>query len=434
MDQTVSVPWLVPAAFAALAFALAFARVDIALTLLILATALDRYRFDVFGAGLRVEHFMFFGAAAAWLYRARPARADWYFTRADLLLVGYLLLALVSSLLFAPQLRESLKFLGLMGFGVILYWVVRALAANARELSRGVATLVVVGVTASLVGIAAWLAFPLGINLGVQTYALENFVTFSPFGTLFDSNTFGMYAMAATLLQVILVLQARGRPRIALAVGIAITLTAVALSLTRTAWIGLVVGLGLVLLVSPRRRWALAIGAGAAALVIVALVVSSVLAGGENALAQFSAARVLTSRSIVFRLDAYLRAWNDFLASPWLGNGVNVFAQKYTSPAGARDWISNFFLMTLHDTGIIGLMLLLAWLGWLAVEVGRAYRTQREPTRTLLLGLSIAYVALLVTYQATTVFWLGWNWIYLGLLRACTLVNGRAADAAESLT
>ena len=35
--------------------------------------------------------------------------------------------------------------------------------------------------------------------------------------------------------------------------------------------------------------------------------------------------------------------------------------------------------------------------------------------RTFLLALAIAYVALFVTYQATTVFWLGFNWVYLGL-------------------
>ena len=47
------------------------------------------------------------------------------------------------------------------------------------------------------------------MNLGVQIYALDNFTTHSPFGSLFDSNTLGMYAMAVTLLQVTLLVDAQ---------------------------------------------------------------------------------------------------------------------------------------------------------------------------------------------------------------------------------
>src|SRR5581483_4834293 len=131
-------------------------------------------------------------------------------------------------------------------------------------------------------------------------------------------------------------------------------------------------------------------------------------------------------------LDAYARAWNDFLAHPLLGNGVNVFAQKYTSPAGARDWISNLVLMALHDTGIVGTLLLGAWLMGLGAAVWHALRVGRGMPRTFLLALSIAYVALLFCYQATSVFWLGWNWVYLGLLAGGTLVVTQWAEQNAS--
>ncbi len=427
IDQTVNAPLWVPAALSILSFALCYLRVELTLPLLIVATALDRYRFDVAGAGLRIEHFVFLGTVLAWALRIRPSWRSLSFSRADWLLAIYLLLALFSSLLFAPVLRESLKFLGLMLFGVVLYWLVRAVASTPEAFKRGVWTLVITGVAASAFGLAAWIAYPLGVNLGVQIYSLEQFTTQSPYGTLFDSNTLGMYAMAATLVQATLLLDPHfARWRGWLAGGTLVTLVTVALSLTRTAWIGLVFGLVLVLVFSPRRRWAIAIGGAALVLVAAALMANSALAGGGQAVANLSVLRLLTSKSILFRLDAYVRAWNDFLASPLLGNGVNVFAQKYTSPSGTRDWISNFFLMTLHDTGITGTLFLLAWLGWLAYETYRALRRAEGAARTMLLALSIAYVALFVTYQATTVFWLGFNWIYLGLIRAGgTLTNVR---------
>src|SRR5581483_337078 len=115
---------------------------------------------------------------------------------ADLLLVAYLASGLLSSVLYAPSLKESLKFLALMIFGVVLYWLVRAIASHTREFRVGVWTLIIAGVGAAAFGILAWLVSPFGINLGVQIYALDNFQTVSPFGTLFDSNTLGMYAMA----------------------------------------------------------------------------------------------------------------------------------------------------------------------------------------------------------------------------------------------
>jgi O-antigen ligase len=381
---------------------------------------MNRYRFDLAGAGLRIEHFVCAGVALGWFLRVRPEWKQLGFSRADLILVAYLGLALLSSLTFAPVVRESLKFFGLMAFGVGLYLLVRAIGSlSLGSFALGVISLIVVGVAASLFGIAAWVVYPMGLNLGVQVYTLDNFTTHSPFGTLFDSNTLGLYAMGATLMQVTLLVDTQFlRWRGWLAAGTLITLVAVALSLTRAAWLGLVVGLFLVLLSSPRRRFAIAVGGAALALVIVALVANSALAGGGGALAEFSVARVLTSRSIFFRLDAYARAWNDFVASPILGNGVNVFAQNHVSPAGGRDWISNFFLMTLHDTGVVGLALLLGWLGWLAAETWRALKAATGTRRTFLLALAIAYVALFITYQATTVFWLGWNWVYLGLVRA----------------
>lgn len=432
LDQIVNTPWYVPAFFSFGAFVFTWLRVEWALPLVIAATAFDRYRFDVAGAGLRVEHFVFLGVVLAWIFKTRPSVKQFHFTRADILLAGFLGATLLSSLLYAPLARESLKFFGLMGYAVLLYLFIRAAGSHARAFTRAVWALIVVGVSASAFGVFAWLVFPLGIQLGVQTYSLGTFETFSAYGILYDSNTLGMFAMATALLQMTLLPDARfARWRIALSAGVVVTLLAVALSLTRTAWIGLAIGLFLIFVFSPRRRWALVFGGAAVALVVGALLVSSALAGGGGALADFSVTRLLTSKSIFFRLDAYARAWQDFLTYPLLGNGANSFAQKYTSPAGTRDWISNLALMTLHDTGIVGTVLLGGWLIWLGVETWRALKIS-SPQRTFLMALAIAYVALLVCYQATSVFWLGWNWIYLGLLAAGNLAVTHQGESYEN--
>ena len=433
LDQTVNAPWYVPLFFAAGAFAVTWARAELALPLLVLFSAFDRYRFEIAGAGLRVEHFVFLGAALAWVTRTRPNFKSFYFSRADFLLAAYLGVGLIASLWYAPNARESLKFLGLMAYGVALFWFVRALSADAAAFARGMWALILVGVGASAFGIFAWLLFPFGVNLGVQTYTLESFETFSAYGILYDSNTLGMYAMAAALVQITLVLDASfARWRGALGAGIVLTLTAVALSLTRTAWIALLCGLFLILLSSPRRRWALAIGGAALVLLVGALVLSSALAGGGSALADFSAARLFASKSVFFRLEGSARAWQDFLTSPLLGHGVNTFAQKYDSPAGTRDWISNWALMALHDTGVVGFAILAAWLLWLGAQTWRTLRAARGQLRVFLLALAIAYAALLIAYQATSVFWLGWNWVYVGLLAGGNVAVRREAARNET--
>lgn len=388
-----------------------------ALPVLIAGTLADRYRFDVAGAGLRLEHFVFVGVALGWLWRVRPSLKQLALNRADLLLVGYLVVAFIASWLSAPSLSESLKFLALMAFGVVLFWFVRAsVATGAREFERAVISLIVIGAAAMLYGILAWLVYPFGTNLGVQTYVLQNFETWSPYGTLWDANTFGIFAMALALVLMTLWFDLPGAlPRGWLGAGIVVALVAMALSLTRTAWIGLGAGVLLLILYSPQRRRAMALGSTALLLVALALVVNSALAGAD--VSAGSLERLLTSQSIFFRLDVYARAWSDWLQNPWLGNGVNVFAQKYTAYAGQRDWISNFVLMTLHDTGIVGFGLLVSWLAWLGFSIIHALRAARPGrVKTFVLALSLAYAALLVAYQGTTLFWLGWNWVYLGLL------------------
>ncbi len=432
LAQTVNVPWYVPAFFALGAFGATWRRVEWALPLLIAATALDRYRFDVAGVGWRIEHFVFLGVVLAWILKTRPGWKQWQLARADLLLAAFLGVTLASSWWHAPSLRESIKFLGLMGYGVLSYLFIRAAGGRAEAFTRAVWALIVAGVAASAFGVVAWLAFPFGVNLGVQTYALTTFETFSPYGVLFDSNTLGMFAMAAALLQITLFLDAQfARRRVALGAGIVITLLAVALSLTRTAWLGLGVGMFLIFVSSPRRRWALAFGGAALVLTLGALAASSALAGGGGALADFSVTRLLTGKSVFLRLDVFARAWQDFLANSLLGNGANTFAQKYITEAGTRDWISNLPLQTLHDSGIVGAILLGAWLTWLGWDTWRALK-RPTPPRAFQLALAIAGVALLVCYLATSVFWLGWSWAYAGVLAAGNVALKQAGGQDEN--
>jgi O-antigen ligase len=270
----------------------------------------------------------------------------------------------------------------------------------------------------------------------VQVYQFGNVFTYSPFGTLFESNIFGSYVTATSLLLTTFLLSSNGYARRGLlAISLALTLLAVALSLTRGAWAGLLVGMFLVMIFSEQRNWLKRVSVALVAFVVLAVVVVAAIESADrlvfpqtepNASPAVSITRLAYFGTIGDRFDTYARALNDWRAHPWIGNGANAYAQKYVTPVGERDWISNIEVMALHDTGIIGLVLLLAWGVWIMRDAIRALRTAAPGfMRVALLGLLISFAGLLIAYQTTTAFWLGFTWIHLGLIRAGTLILRR---------
>lgn len=405
------------------------------LPLLIVAVALNRYRFDVASIGIRIEHVVFVIVLGAWIAKKLMQGRLPRLWSDDVLLVIYLTVAFLASLLNAPHPKESIQFLVLMAIAVAIYWLVTRVIVDPSTFQRAMKILVIVGVAEAIFGIIAWLLYSFGINLGVQVNPADR--TISPYGTLFEANIFGSFVMATSLMLAVLFLspQFRSRRRL-IGFALAITLVAVALSLTRGAWVGFLVGMPFVLLFSPGKRFGVLIRIGAIGIVAITLlagvgfVYQRVKAPSLPVLAEFSTrvstlspARLVSDETVSQRISVFQRAINDWQQHPWLGNGVNSFGQKYRTTAFTRDWIPNMVLMALHDTGIIGLSILLAWLGRLGLNTMRAI--QHAPpslTRTALIALASGFIGLLVAYQTTTAFWLGFTWVHLGLIRAGTTV------------
>jgi O-antigen ligase len=138
--------------------------------------------------------------------------------------------------------------------------------------------------------------------------------------------------------------------------------------------------------------------------------------------------RLLEGQTLASRWVSYRQAWDDFSVRPFLGNGPNSFGQKYTTTAHTPGWISNLVLMSLHDTGIIGTLILFVWIAWIALRTLRALRApplerangDRAALRTMVLGLGIGLLCLFVAYQVTTMLWFGLVWFLLAVLEAGT--------------
>jgi O-antigen ligase len=443
---------------------------------------LDHYSFDIASVSIRVEHIVFLLVGAVWLVYAVRQRTLPRLRWDDILLALYLVVALIASLLYAPNIRESLKFVGLMAFGVLMYWLVRTLVTERSMLLTALKALVVVGVAEAFFGIVAWALYPTGRNLGVILYPFIAFTngisicTYSPYGTLFEANIFGGYLSASALMLGVFLFSARVRaPRWMVAVALTVVLAGVAISLTRSVWVATLACVPLIWFAAEDRRprtLAYALPALAAAVVLglvasnlqlpctyvvqpdktVAIAPIAPIAAipktnpspkktqtplpatvPSTALTGLSSDRVLATGTMAWRLDTYRRAIEDWLKHPVLGNGANVFAQRYRTSSNTPDWISNAELMALHDTGIVGLVLLLAWGIWIARDWWRAVRRAPPSSmRLAMIALGLGFAGLLVVYQATTAFWLGFTWVYLGLLRAGTLLILREQKAPQA--
>lgn len=443
----------------------------VAIVVLIVATALNRFRIDIASLGFRIEHFAFLLVGA--VYFVKLIRRQWHplLARDDVPLALYLAVALIASLLYAPVPKESLQFFGLMAACVLTYILTKSIVADAATFRTAVLALLVVGVGEAVVGIFIWLLYPLGVNLGVGLYPLvfnanRNAVlcTFSPIGTQVESNIFGSYVLPIGLMFTLFLLSAgfSSRRRLMILALVAV-LTGVVLSLTRSVWVAFALGTILVLLLADDRRprslmnlvppflvavlvgifasnvqlpctyvvnedrtVSTAPGAASAPVGMTTLGKATPTAKTPPQIVPLTTSRITTTATFLERLGTYQGVIEDWLRHPWIGNGANVFGQRHITTAHTPAWISNATLMALHDTGIIGLAILCAWFVWIGRDLVRALR--RGPpgfTRTALLALGIAFIGLLVAYQLTTALWLGFTWVYLGLIRAGTLILQR---------
>ncbi len=97
-------------------------------------------------------------------------------------------------------------------------------------------------------------------------------------------------------------------------------------------------------------------------------------------------------------------------------------------------WVGNTPLRILHDTGVVGLVIFLAFLWTLARAVRQAVRKAEYQTRTILTALSAGLLLYAITFQATEATILAFTWVHLGLLAAAVKVVQLSRLPSEAAT
>jgi O-antigen ligase len=134
---------------------------------------------------------------------------------------------------------------------------------------------------------------------------------------------------------------------------------------------------------------------------------------------------ISSDNTTVSRLLQVEVAIEDVQARPMLGAGTASFHLFYDPndyPSGfAGDeeepgWISNTPLRILHDTGIVGLIVFLLFVGSLAVAVRRVARNAVARDTAILTALFAGGLLYAITFQAPEATMLAFTWVHLGLL------------------
>lgn len=404
--------------------------------LLLLATVVDRYGYELAGRTVKAEHVVVVALCALLLLRKLlRGESRFYFSLPTLFALGWLGINFLASYRSPAPSETGTNDLIRLALMLGIFFILPNLIRSEVHLRYIFGFFLMLGVAQSIFGILALaLYYVTGINLGVGFPS--SYPGPAPTGTLNAANIFGSYTMSVCLVFLVLLLVPPRQapfPRRWVLAGFWTTLVAMVLSLTRGAWLGFAATATLFLIMRRGfdRYWlkrALLVGTIVSA-ALVTVVAAVYLLPSDIALINrvSSLGRLGTERTVVGRVSKYELAISTWRESPLLGWGTGGMARAFGREAKVLTWVGNLELHLLVDTGMVGLLLFALFVGTLVLGAVSALRRARgTPLRALLLSLSVGFVGLLLAYQSTEGTWLGLFWAHAGLLAAAThVVNMR---------
>ncbi|CAN5575340.1 hypothetical protein BH23CHL2_BH23CHL2_28840 [soil metagenome] len=448
------------------------------LAALALMATLNRYTAEIAGASLKPEHVAVPMAGLVLLPRLRALIGN--LRPVDLLLLAWLGWSVVGGLVNAPDPRDSTRLWVMLLLAAFPYFAIVATARTAGRLMTTVNIWMVAGIAAGIFGIATHLLYAWDINLGIQINPVTADPTVP--STFRESNLFGSAMMILTLTGLGLLAFGYRRQRlvgIATVIGfiglqLSFTRTAWAAFVA-----GLLILAGLLVVLSLRNAYrvspALLRPVGiVAALAIAGTVMAwiplgdadvrearatpeavsatreaefwaSATAGAQDAaetlppltagtptafevptplpenpdiVGRVGSITDTSDSSLSIRIEFARQALRDWREHPVIGRGIGSFGQTYTTTSFDRAWLSNTFVRTLHDGGIVGLALFITTIGMLAYSGLRLTDDMSGDLERLALSLGVAVAGMFVAFQATEGFQLAWYWFVLGLYAA----------------
>ena len=394
------------------------------MVLLIAACLVDQWVFPLGPLNIRPEQVAVLIGSGVFLFdSARRRDVSWLRPNAaELIIAGWLAVNLVSSLGEAQSRTESLKILALLLVSSVAMFLPRRILAVDRRLFGEVLRwlLLALAFEGGYV-LATYFLHLFGptITLGVNpaTQRLE------PLGTLWEPNVVGAICGAGAVLWVHLGPRYARHPWI----GVALCLAATVASFSRAAWFAVLVVM-LATLVTPIRKHLdlRAFGFGSLVATILTVLIFVADQTGSYSTGAGIVSSVGNSTDILGRLYQIRPVLED-LHGPvrlLIGAGTDSFGQRHLNQ-GAPQHLANLELTLLNDTGLLGLLLFVAF--GIAVLVA-AWR-HRESANVV--GLGAMLLVLAISNTATETLELMITWLLFGLLLAAIQNAAQVTEPAS---
>jgi O-antigen ligase/polysaccharide polymerase Wzy-like membrane protein len=406
---------------------------------LILAAAIPRLYVDIGGLKARPEHLICGALCISILFLNKKRRQPVQWIWPDYVLMAYAGLNIFSSLFMSIAPMQTIKWALQQVLVILAYFFLRVLVEDRKDLRKAMMALLAIGsVTVAYAIICFYSNLILGSELGVTAGQYGDIA--ATYGLQFEANILGSYSGALAVMMLVTYLYDRRRRFL---IGFALTFAGMAISLSRGALGATFIGLLIVAVFNIRKRLLtrkLLLGISQATLCALLLVLPVVLSQYTERFSTVDISDPTSDPNTLTRVVQVGSALDEILKHPVWGGGTSSFQLAFDWQSLGTDWedqgwIGNTEMRVLHDTGLVGLVVFVAFLVSLYRRSKSVLKLESNPELFALLASAAVYC---VAFQATEGTLLAFPWVHLGLLgcaisvSASKMADGKGLDQTAS--
>jgi hypothetical protein len=388
-----------------------------AIIALVIGSAAPRLYVEIGGLKARPEHVICGVLCLSILFlrkkRSQPVRWIW----PDYLLMAYAALNLFSSLFMSIEPRQTIKWALQQVLVILAYFFLRVLVEDRAGLHKAVMALLAVGAVTVAYGIVCYYSnLFLGTEFGMTIGQYGD--TPAPYGLQYEANLLGSYSGALCVMMLVIYLYDHRRRFL---VGFALALAGMAISLSRGALGATFIGLAAVAIFGFKKRLLtgkVLANVAKATLCALLVVLPAVVPQYAERFTTMNIGEPAVDPNTLTRIVQVTSAFDEIQKHPFMGGGTSSFQlafdwQSLGEEWEEQGWIGNTEMRVLHDTGIVGLVIFVAFLGILYRQSRKVLKSESNPELVALLASALVYC---VSFQATEGTLLAFSWVHLGLI------------------
>jgi hypothetical protein len=411
---------------------------------LLIAGSVPRWFVPVSTWNAKPEHMVAAACGGVLLFRICAKSHTWQsLEKLDFLLLAFLAANYFSSCAYSPDVASTLRWSLLQTLAASPFFLIRQLVTTKEQFERVMGWWLWIGALEASFGILCYLSHLFfGTTAGVTLFFYIGFMP-GVHGSLWEPNIFGSYCTCFAIMYLFYYLSGERRNAWYM-VAFALSTVGLLLSLARQAWVCLILVGGAVLLYNllgtktrqikthltksdpitvrtTKVRWK-RFAFTAAGILVAFMVALTAMRDLSDRLSTLSVSEAAEDPTVVRRAGLIALAMQDIQEHPIVGLGSSSFQLLYLGEDDSyqgvgQAWLGSFFFRVVHDTGLIGMVLL----GWFIANLGRrAWRVLRsgKSTNTAVGALLAGALVMMIAYQLTDASTLAFTWIHLGLLSA----------------